>query len=124
MCIRDRISYDPASEIFLTVGGSEAIDAAFRALLNPGDEVAYIEPSFVSYLPCVVMADGVPVPIELKEENAFRLQREELEAVLTERTKAVSYTHLLLGQGISLSCPLYLYFVSFYFCLLYTSRCV
>lgn len=87
------ISYDPASEIFLTVGGSEAIDAAFRALLNPGDEVAYVEPSFVSYLPCVVMADGVPVPIELKEENAFRLQREELEAVLTERTKVLMISY-------------------------------
>ena len=87
------VSYDPKKEVFLTVGGSEAIDAAFRALLNPGDEVAYIEPSFVSYAPCITMADGVPVPIELKEENAFRLQKEELEAVLTERTKILMISY-------------------------------
>ena len=80
-------SYDPKEEIFLSVGGSEAIDAAFRALLNPGDQVAYTEPCFVSYSPCIIMADGVPVPIELKEENDFRLKPQELEAVLTEKTK-------------------------------------
>ena len=87
------VSYDPKTEIFLSVGGSEAIDAAFRALLNPGDEVAYIEPSFVSYSPCIIMADGVPVPIELKEENDFRLQPQELEAVLTEKTKILMISY-------------------------------
>lgn len=81
------VEYDPATEILVTVGGSEAIDLTFRAMLNPGDEVAYIEPSFVCYNPCVVLADGVPVPIPLKEENRFRLTPEELLAVITDKTK-------------------------------------
>ena len=76
-------------EIVITVGGSEAIDIALRAIINPGDEVLYAEPCFVSYLPCIAMADGVPVPISLKEENQFRLTREELEAAITPKTKAL-----------------------------------
>ena len=82
-----KLDYHYLSEIFVTVGGSEAIDLAMRALLNPGDEVLIPQPSYVSYEPCVVMADGKPVIIELKEENKFRLTPEELEAAITPRTK-------------------------------------
>ena len=83
------VSYDPMKEIVITVGGSEAIDIALRAIINPGDEVLYAEPCFVSYLPCIAMADGIPVPLPLKEENQFRLTREELEAAITPKTKAL-----------------------------------
>ena len=81
--------YDPKHEIILTVGGSEAIDIAFRATLNPGDEVVYPEPGYVSYEPCIRLADGVPVPIELSAETEFRLQPEQLEAAITPKTKAL-----------------------------------
>ena len=86
---RTGITYNPKTEVVVTVGGSEAIDIALRALLNPGDEVLYTEPCFVSYMPCIAMADGVAVPIPLKEENEFRLTREELEAAITEKTKVL-----------------------------------
>ncbi|MDY3086447.1 MAG: aminotransferase class I/II-fold pyridoxal phosphate-dependent enzyme [Blautia sp.] len=86
---RTGLTYDPASEIMLTVGGSEAIDVALRTIINPGDEVIYIQPSYVSYLPCILLADGVPVPIELKAENRFRLTRKELEAAITPKSKAL-----------------------------------
>ena len=79
--------YDPDDEILVTVGGSEAIDLAFRAMLNPGDEVIIPQPSFVSYLPCVKLADGVPVIIELKEEDDFKLTKEELLSAITPKTK-------------------------------------
>ena len=65
------ISYDSKKEIVVTVGGSEGIDNALRAVINPGDEVLIPQPSFVSYLPCAVMAGATPVIIELKEENEF-----------------------------------------------------
>ena len=81
------VTYSHASEVLVTVGGSEAIDLAFRAMLDPGDEVLIPQPSYVSYLPCAVLADGVPVTIPLKHKNAFRLTREELEAAITPRTK-------------------------------------
>ena len=81
------VAYDPAHECFVSVGGSEAIDVAFRATLEEGDEVIIPQPCFVSYEPCVTMAGGVPVPIALKEENEFRLQPEELEAAITPKTK-------------------------------------
>lgn len=81
------LDYHYLSEIFVTVGGSEAIDLAMRAMINPGDEVLIPQPSYVSYEPCVVMADGKPVVIELKEENRFRLTPQELEAAITPRTK-------------------------------------
>lgn len=81
------LDYHYLSQIFVTVGGSEAIDLAMRAMINPGDEVLIPQPSYVSYEPCVVMADGKPVVIELKEENQFRLTPEELEAAITPRTK-------------------------------------
>ena len=81
------LEYHYLSQIFVTVGGSEAIDLAMRAMINPGDEVLIPQPSYVSYEPCVVMADGKPVMIELKEENQFRLTPEELEAAITPKTK-------------------------------------
>jgi aminotransferase len=84
---RCNVSYNPRKEILVTVGGSEGIDVALRAMLDPGDEVLIPQPSYVSYLPCVVLADGVPVTIELKEENEFRLTREELLEKITDRTK-------------------------------------
>jgi len=84
---RCKVSYDPDKETLITVGGSEAIDLAMRVMLNPGDEVLIPQPSFVSYLPCAVLADGVPKIIELKAENEFRLTREELEEAVTDKTK-------------------------------------
>ena len=74
------VVYDPMGEILITVGGSEAIDLMFRAMINEGDEVLIPEPSYVSYVPCTVLADGVPVSIPLKNENEFRLKPEELKA--------------------------------------------
>lgn len=71
----------------MTVGGSEAIDIAMRAMLDPQDEVLIPQPSYVSYVPCCVLANGTPVPIELKAENEFRLTAEELEAAITPKTK-------------------------------------
>ncbi len=81
------VSYDPDHEILVTVGGSEAIDMALRAMLNPGDEVLIPQPSYVSYLPCTVLADGVPVIIELKEKDRFRLTPEKLLERITDKTK-------------------------------------
>lgn len=83
------IHYDPKKEILLTVGGSEGIDVALRAMLNPGDEVIIPQPCFVSYVPCVELADGVPVIIPLKNENQFRLTAKELEDAITEKTKVL-----------------------------------
>ncbi|MBO5371682.1 MAG: aminotransferase class I/II-fold pyridoxal phosphate-dependent enzyme [Lachnospiraceae bacterium] len=81
------ITYDYNHEIMVTVGGSEAIDIAMRAMLDPGDEVLIPQPSYVSYLPCATLANGVPVVIELKAENEFRLTAEELEEAITPKTK-------------------------------------
>ncbi len=81
------VSYDPDKEILVTVGGSEAIDIALRAMLNPGDEVLIPQPSYVSYLPCTVLADGVPVIIELEEKDRFRLTPEKLLEKITDKTK-------------------------------------
>ena len=72
------LSYDPLKEIFVTVGGSEGIDMACRAMLNPGDEVLIPQPCYVSYVPCVAMTGGTVVPIRLKAENQFRLTTGEL----------------------------------------------
>lgn len=83
------ISYDETGEVLITVGGSEAIDIALRAMLNPGEEVLIPQPSYVSYEPCTVLAGGVPVIIELKEENEFRLTAQELEDAITDRTKVL-----------------------------------
>lgn len=81
------VRYNPATECLVTVGGSEAIDLAFRAMLNPGDEVLIPEPCYVSYVPCAILADGVPVPIPLQDRNDFRLTAKELEEHITEKTK-------------------------------------
>ncbi|MBP5605683.1 MAG: aminotransferase class I/II-fold pyridoxal phosphate-dependent enzyme [Ruminiclostridium sp.] len=83
------LDYDPKHEIIVTVGGSEAIDAAFRALINPGDEVLVCEPSFVCYSPLIMFADGIPVPIETKQEDKFRLTPELLLEKITPKTKAL-----------------------------------
>lgn len=90
---RFHVAYNPKKEVLLTVGGSEGIDVALRAMLNPGDEVIIPEPCFVSYVPCVELADGVPVTISLKNENQFRLTREELEAAITDRTKILMLSY-------------------------------
>ena len=81
------VSYDPMKEVLVTVGGSEAIDLALRAMINPGEEVLIPQPSYVSYEPCAVLADAVPVIIELKEENEFRLTAQELRDAITDKTK-------------------------------------
>lgn len=81
------LSYDPATEVLVTVGGSEAIDIGLRAMVNPGDEVIIPQPSYVSYEPCAILAGAKPVIIELKNENDFRLQPEELLAAVTDKTK-------------------------------------
>ena len=83
------VEYNPKDEMFVTVGGSEAIDVAMRAMLNPGEEVLIPQPSFVSYEPCAILANGVPVIIELKVENEFRLTAKELEEAITDKTKIV-----------------------------------
>lgn len=83
------ISYNTKKEIIITVGGSEAIDMAIRAMTNPGDEIIIPQPSYVSYEPCAILADAVPVIIDLKAENEFRLTAEELENAITEKTKIV-----------------------------------
>lgn len=84
---RIHVDYDPRHEIIVTVGGSEGIDIAMRAMLDPGDEVLIPQPSYVSYEPCAVLAGGKPVIIELKEENEFRLTAKELREAITDRTK-------------------------------------
>ncbi len=84
---RFQVSYNYDSEMMITVGGSEAIDMAMRAMLDPGDEVLIPQPSYVSYVPCAILANGTPVIINLKEENEFRLTAEELEAAITPKTK-------------------------------------
>lgn len=81
------VDYDPVYEVLVTVGGSEAIDLALRAMVNPGDEVLIPQPSYVSYEPCAILADAKPVIIELKEENEFRLTAQELKDAITEKTK-------------------------------------
>lgn len=86
---RFNLSYNEKNEVVVTVGGSEAIDIALRAMLDPGDEVIIPQPCYVSYLPCVTLADGVPVIIELKEENGFKLTRQQLLDAITEKTKVL-----------------------------------
>lgn len=81
------VLYDPDAEILVTVGGSEAIDIAMRAMLDPGDEVLIPQPSYVSYMPCAVLADGVAVPIELEEKDNFRLTPEKLLEKLSPKSK-------------------------------------
>ena len=89
--VRERFggAYDPAHEVLVTVGASEGLDVTLRALLNPGDEVLYHEPCFVSYGPEIAMAHGVPVAVETHVEDNFRLSVEALEAKVSPRTKAL-----------------------------------
>ncbi|MGO9200162.1 MAG: pyridoxal phosphate-dependent aminotransferase [Limisphaerales bacterium] len=82
-------NYDPQTEVLVTVGVSEALDLALRALLNPGDEVLYHEPCYVSYRATILFAHGVPVAVETRPENGFRVTRQMLEAKVTPRTKAL-----------------------------------
>ena len=84
-----QVGYDPATEIIVTVGVSEAIDLALRALLNPGDEVIYHEPCYVSYSPSIVLSHGVPVAVATRPEENFQLTAEALAAKITPRTKAL-----------------------------------
>ena len=81
------VSYNPAEEVLVTVGGSEAIDIGLRAVINEGDEVIIPQPSYVSYEPCTILAGGVPVIIDLNEKNNFKLTAEQLEAAITDKTK-------------------------------------
>ena len=84
---RYQLSYDPQKEILVTIGASEAIDLALRAMITPGDEVLVPDPSYVSYAPGVIFAGGVPVPVETRQEDDFRLKPEQLEKCITEKTK-------------------------------------
>ena len=83
------LSYNPKNEVLITVGGSEAIDIALRAMINPGEEVIIPQPSYVSYEPCAILANAKPVIINLKNENEFRLTAAELEEAITDKTKVV-----------------------------------
>lgn len=83
------VTYDPDQELMVTVGGSEAIDIALRAMLDPGDEVLIPQPSYVSYVPCTILANGKPVIIELEAKDQFRLTKEKLLEKITPKTKAL-----------------------------------
>ncbi len=85
------VRYDPDSEIIITVGSSQAMDLAFRTLLDPGDEVVMPDPYYICYPPCVTMAHGVPVAVPTTAGNGFKLEAEQLEAGITSRTKAVLF---------------------------------
>ncbi|NOR46782.1 MAG: aminotransferase class I/II-fold pyridoxal phosphate-dependent enzyme [Methanosarcinaceae archaeon] len=84
-----RVDYNPESETLVTTGVSEALDIAIRAVVNPGDEVIVVQPSYVSYVPSVIFAGGVPVPVSTKMSNNFKITAEELEDAITDKTKAV-----------------------------------
>lgn len=84
---RQELVYDPDKEVIVTVGGSEAIDIAFRAMLNPGEEVLIPQPSYVSYEPCAILAGGTPVILELKAEHDFRLTAQQVREAVTDKTK-------------------------------------
>lgn len=86
---RFNLEYHPDGEVLVTVGGSEAIDGALRVMLDPGDEVLVPQPSYVSYEPCVVLADGVPKIIELQEKDEFKLTRQQLLDSITDKTKVL-----------------------------------
>ncbi len=90
---RFSLSYEPLSEVIVTVGASEGIDITLRALLNPGDEVLIAEPCFVSYAPCVRLCNGVPVPVSCDFEHSFKLLPEAIEAAVTPRTKAILFNY-------------------------------
>ena len=89
MSKRAGLSYDPANQVLVTVGVSQALDLAMRAIIDPGDEVIIPEPTYVSYMPCVTLAGGVPVTVPTHMENGFRVRPEDIEARVTGRTKAI-----------------------------------
>ncbi len=89
LCRRFDLEYDYQKEVIVTVGGSEAIDIALRAMIDPRDEVIIPQPSFVAYEPCAILANAVPVLLSLKAENEFRLTAQELEDAITEKTKVL-----------------------------------
>ncbi|KOO48518.1 aminotransferase [Priestia koreensis] len=84
-----QLSYDAHNQIIVTVGASQALDIAFRAVIDEGDEVIIVEPSFVSYAPLVTLAGGTPIAVQTTQENGFKLTAEQLEAAITPRTKAI-----------------------------------
>lgn len=86
---RFHVSYNPKDEIIVTVGASEGIDIAMRAILNPGEEVIVVEPCFVAYAPMVSLAGGIPVTVQALPENDFKIKAEQIEALITPKTKAV-----------------------------------
>ncbi|MDQ0199197.1 aminotransferase [Neobacillus ginsengisoli] len=86
---RFAVNYDPKNQIIVTVGASQALDLAFRAIINPGDEVLIVEPAFVSYAPLVFMAGGRPIAISTSPENDFKVTAEQIENAITEKTKAI-----------------------------------
>jgi aminotransferase len=89
MSVQYGLTYNPNTQILVTVGASEGIDVALRAIINPGDEVLVVEPCFVSYKPCVLMAGGVPVSIPTSAGNDFRVTAGDIEAKITNKTKAI-----------------------------------
>ena len=86
---RFQVNYSPKDEIIVTVGASSAIDLAFRTILDPGDEVIVVEPCFVSYIPMVELAGGVAVPVQATKEHDFKIMPDQLEQVITPKTKAI-----------------------------------
>ena len=85
----NKLKYNPVNQILVTTGTSEALDLVFRALLSPGDEVIVPEPSYVSYKPCVWFTGANPVPVVMREENDFRVTKEDIERKITKKTKAI-----------------------------------
>ncbi|OIK10172.1 aromatic amino acid aminotransferase [Bacillus sp. MUM 116] len=86
---RFSVQYNPKNQVIVTVGASQAIDLAFRAILNQGEEVLIVEPAFVAYAPLVALAGGKPVPVSTSPENGFKVTPEQIEAAITEKTKAI-----------------------------------
>lgn len=89
MKTRFQVNYDPSQEVLVTVGASEAIDLGLRSIINPGDEVIIVEPTFVSYAPLVTMAGGVPIPVGTTAASNFEVLPEDIEAAITNKTKAI-----------------------------------
>ena len=83
------LNYDPATQIMITTGVSQGLDLAMRAILDPGDEVLIPEPTYVSYVPCVSLAGGIPVTIPTNMEDSFRIKPADIESRITDRTKAI-----------------------------------
>ena len=87
------LEYCPENQIVVTVGASEGVDLAIRAIIDPGDEVLVIEPSYVSYKPCVTLAGGIPVPVQTNEDYAFKLQADQINKAITPKTKAIIFCY-------------------------------